>query len=624
MKFTTRRRRPRAGVPMASIALAAIALGSLFGAACTGGSDASDGDGGTGDDGPAPSAEVEAARGDLLFTEVASDAGITGSASDLALTGEAAMSSGAAVADVDGDGDLDIFLPRIGKPNALYLNDGKGSFTDEARRAGLAGAAQRFGSAAAAFLDLEGDGDMDLFVAGSGQGGNDLFVNDGTGVFTEESTLRGLVWPDVTDAEAGSQHHGVSVADVDHDGDMDLLVLQWFGALYNAEAVTAAMDAGLLDDESAVAPCSSSAAFAELGFPIPEGTPENRSGLFLNDGAGNFSDGTEQLGLPLHELVAFTGSFGDVDGDGWQDLAITGDGCTSRLFLNVDGSRFEDVTGPAGVASDENGMGSVLRDVDGDGRLDWFITSIAHPDGDACRGGGFFGCSGNRLFLNAGPGDGTPVTFTDATDDYGVRDGGWGWGAAIEDFSNDGRLEITMTNGYRISDDATADPDSFHAPFYEDTTRMWALHEGRYVDVAAAAGIDDTTIGHAMIAFDMDGDGDLDLLIVPTDDPPLLYRNDTPQRSWLGVALDDPSRPGNRWGDGARVSVIAAEGDEPVVGWITTTGSYESQSPARFHVGLGDHDGPIERVEITWPGDAEPQVLTDVEPNQLLVVERGT
>ena len=180
-----------------------------------------------------------------------------------------------------------------------------------------------------------------------------------------------------------------------------------------------------------------------------------------------------------------------------------------------------------------------------------------------------------------------------------------------------------MTNGYRISDDAAADPDGFHAPFREDTTRLWALHDGGYVDVAAEAGLRDTSIAHALIAFDMDGDGDLDLLIVPTDEPPLLYRNDTPAGSWLSVALDDPSRPGNRWGDGARVSVTASEGDDPVVGWITTTGSYESQSPPRFHVGLGEHRGPVARVEVTWPGESEAQVLTDVDADQLLVVERS-
>ncbi len=350
---------------MRSLTAVVLSTVLLSAAACSGDDNDADESEGPGEatTAPAASADVDAARGDLFFTEVAGQAGIDGSASDLGLTGEAAMTSGAAVADVDADGDLDIFLPRIGKPNALYINDGSGSFTDEARRAGLAGAAQRFGSAAAAFLDLEGDGDLDLFVAGSGQGANDLFVNDGTGVFTEESTTRGLVWPDVTDTELGSQHHGVSVADVDGDGDMDLLVLQWYGAIYNAEAVGAAIEAGLLDDESATDPCSSSAAFAELGFPVPEGLPENRSGLFLNDGAGNFTDGTEQLGLPLHEIVAFTGSFGDVDGDGWQDLAITGDGCTSRLFRNVDGTRFEDITvsGGRGERRERHGLGAARR-----------------------------------------------------------------------------------------------------------------------------------------------------------------------------------------------------------------------------------------------------------------------
>ncbi len=589
-----------------------VALVVVIVTACSGTDDASPDDGTT----SAPETPTDQTRDQdgPGFTEVAAASGLDETHSELELVAETSMTSGAAVADVDSDGDDDIFLPRAGKPNGLYLNDGDGEFSDVARTAGVAGPSERFGSSAAAFFDIEGDGDLDLFVTGHGQGRNELFVNDGSGRFTEESEQRGLVWDPIGEFGLGSQTHGVTVADVNLDGHMDLLVLQWYARIFDRTAASAEE----LEQEapSDSTPCETAARLRAAGFPVDPSAEPSRSRLFLNDGAGGFRDATDEMGLPFGTIAAFTGIIHDLDDDGWPDLAVTGDGCTSRLYRNIGGERFEDITESSGVGTDENGMGAVVRDVNGDGRPDWFVTSIADLSVSDCPSNEFFGCSGNRLYVNEGD-----ASFSDMTDRYGLRDGGWGWGAAIEDFSNDGQLEVIMTNGYDAGEPGTAQNPEFFEQFTTDRTRLWTIGGD---DVAVASGIDDASIGHGLVPFDMDGDGDLDVLIVPINEEPLLFRNDTlDTHSWLTVSLDDPTTPGNRWGDGARIVVTPGPDASPITGWITTGGSYESQKPPEFHVGLGERVGSIDSIAVYWPGESTPQVLTDVEPRQHLVVSRG-
>ncbi len=485
-----------------------LAVGALIiTGACTADDEASPGDqqdqpSGTDDPGTEdPSAEAvtddrpPAQPGDLRFTEVAAEAGLDETHSDLGLDADSSMTSGAAVADVDGDGDEDIFLPRVGKSNALYLNDGSGNFSDVAQEAGVAGPSERFGSSAAVFFDIEGDGDPDLFVTGFGQGGNELFVNDGTGSFSEQSGERGLVWDPVPQAGIGSHTHGVSVADVNGDGHMDLLVLQWYAHLF--DTIDPAPEQTPGDGSASASACEASAALRVEGFPSAPGTPASRSRLFLNDGNGAFADATDEMELPLDEIVAFTGSFADFDEDGWQDLAITGDGCTSRLFRNIDGQRFEDVTEAAGVGTDENGMGSVVRDVNDDGLADWFITSISKSTPGECPGNPFAGCSGNRLYLNEGDG-----SFSDGTDRYGVRDSGWGWGAAIEDFNDDGNLEIAVTNGYDGGEGSVGQRGRVRTGVPRGPGAcLWALDDGVYRDLPRASRIRSSHMASARSQF---------------------------------------------------------------------------------------------------------------------------
>lgn len=595
-------------LPIAAFVVVLVALVALR--FTLGGEDAADGSASDDTTASTEDATRPEAAGDLAFTDVTEQAGLDEPHSDTDLTGESAMTAGAAVADIDDDGDLDVFLTRVGLANRLLVNDGTGSFEDRTEAAGVAGDPEE-GASAALFTDVDGDSDQDLVVTGASTDGRTvtLLLNDGKGRFSDATSSSGLdTLPPLAEGQL-DQAHGLSVADVDRDGRLDLLVTHWDATIPAALADPSANQIEPDQDGSVV--CARARWLAERGFPRSPDAPANRGRLFRNLGEGRFADVSEQLGLPFDELLGFTGSFADVDADGWQDLLMTGDFCTSRLFRNEGGTAFRDVTAEAGVGSDENGMGSVVTDLDGDGTPDWFVTSIG-PVGDdpaPLQLGGGFGSSGNRAYLNAGDG-----TFRDATDELGLRNGGWGWGAAVEDLDNDGVREVVMTNGYSIAaDDA--------APSATDPLVLWRRDgDGRFTDVAAAVGLDDRGLGRALVPFDMDRDGDLDLLVANFGDAPRLYRNDSPARRWLTVRLDDPSFPSNRSGIGARV-VVTPEGGAPTTGWVIGGGSYESQVPTEVHVGLGDAE--TARVEVTWPGGGEPQVLEDVDADQVLVVERS-
>lgn len=501
------------------------------------------------------------------------------------------MTSGAAVADYDGDGLPDLYLTQVGLPNSLYRDVGDGTFADVTASAGVGGLTPAGGSGAAAFSDVNADGCVDLYVAGAGAADGALYINDCHGHFRDETMQRGVALPP-TAAELGAQGHGVTFGDYDHDGHLDLLVLHWDPAFLGGKAGAAAAEK--ISDPSST--CERAAEIRRLGSDRVEVAGPNRSRLFHNDGMGHFSDVTAKMGLQLDRIAAFTGDFVDVDGDGWEDLLIAGDFCTSALYRNDAGRGFVDVTATSKIDTAENAMGSVVRDVDGDGRPDWFQTSISQrtKSGRCALRAANSGCSGNRMYLNDAKGG-----FSDATDAFGVREGGWGWGAAIEDFGNDGRLEIAQTNGY-------VQTGIGYAGFKNDRTRFWVPtgDKTHHEDGAAMAGITDTGVGHGLVAFDYDGDGDLDLLIANFGAPPVLYRNDT---------------KGNRQGIGARVVVSA--NDNAATGWISTGGSYESQKPAEFHVGFGAKSGPV-KVEVWWPGAKEPQVIDTSRVDQILTVTR--
>jgi hypothetical protein len=257
-------------------------------------------------------------------------------------------------------------------------------------------------------------------------------------------------------------------------------------------------------------------------------------------------------------------------------------------------------------------MGAVTGDFDGDGRLDLFVTSIllaGHANG-----------TGNRLFRYEGA-----RRFSDITEAAGVRDGMWGWGTEALDFDNDGDLDLVMTNGIRNSEGNRVYVEADFgvvdiAPFAVDPLRFWRNEGGAtFAEIAAVIGLEDYEVGQGTLAFDYDGDGDLDLLLTYNRLPARLFRNDGGNANhWLTVEL--AGRPSQPNGIGALVTVNRS-GGPPLVREMSASSSYLVQNgTARLHFGLGPGFVTIDSVHIEWPSGAV-QTVHDVRIDSLLRVQ---
>jgi len=519
---------------------------------------------GAGSSGAVVFTDVTAAAG-LLVTQGPDDTSTSCGLTSIATCGSS-MTGGVAVGDVDRDGFPDVYLTRMGAPGVLFHNRGDGSFEDVTAAAGLSSGSH---SSGAAFGDLDGDGDLDLYVTTVGDSRFYLYVNDGSGRFTEDALGRGAALGDGTLHEG----FGIGLGDYDRDGYLDLHACEW--------SLSSAKTGG-----------SHSVLFHNVGSAAP-GTFENVT-----------KSAHVSMDQPTGSVFAFTSTFSDLDDDGWPDLAVVSDMNTSRLFWNQKDGTFRDGTRAAGVGTDNTGMGSAIGDYDGDGLLDWFVTAI-DCTGPLCTSN----LDGNRLYKNLGG-----RKFRDDTDVAGVRHGGWGWGAAFFDPDGDGDLDLVMTNGF-----------SYVGPssdlFARDPMRFW-VNQGtslspRMVETSGPSGLTDRGDGRGLVVLDYDGDGDQDLLVAHHAGTPTLYRNDGGARGYLRVRLHGTQS--NTDGIGAKITVTPRKGGPTLVREITV-GGFVSQSEMVAHFGLGALTGNVAEVRIRWPRTGAEQVLTGVASNQTLDV----
>lgn len=458
---------------------------------------------------------------------------------------------GAAAGDYDGDGWLDLYVVRgdIG-PNLLFRNRGDGTFEERGARAGV----DQLGGVGCGplFADLDGDGWLDLIVGGFGARSVNVFRNRGDGTFD-----------DITES-TGIQHEhatfSIACGDYDLDGDLDMYTSHW-------------------------------------------GCPAAAVGhLWRNDGNASFTDvdvEANAVRFSNRRDFTFTPNFADVTNDGQPDLLVAADFETSQIFHNVGQGRFVEVA--LGVANpDENGMGAAVGDLDNDGDLDWFVTSIWDFDQDPEFN---WGVSGNRMYLNRGDG-----TFVDATDHAGVREGDWGWAASFADFNNDGWLDIAMVNGW----------NDFQ--FVDDPARFFVNRgDGTFDERGAELGVADTGQGRGVVCFDYDGDGDLDLLIANNSGPLRLLRNETPgTANFLSVCLrgDGP----NTHAVGARVYVRTSALTQ--MRELQAGSNYVSSNPIEAHFGLGSAPSVLE-LRIVWP-DGRVETHAGVPTNRRLTFYEST
>lgn len=512
------------------------------------------------------------------FTEASAAAGLLHEHgfAETELTSVEWSTGGAASGDYDGDGFVDLYVVGgSAAPNRLFRNRGDGTFEEVGEAAGVAVTGQI--SVGPSFVDFDGDGHLDLFVgallcrpkAGFCDGTSvpqrgqvKLFRNRGDGTFADVTEHSGLRFTrDVFSA---------SWADFDRDGDLDLFVTHW-------------------------------------GDFRPPGSSEH---LWRNNGDGTFTDVSIRAGLTVAYTfvtgeigdLSFTGNFADLDDDGWLDLLVAGDFRQSKVFRNRGGA-FEETT--SAVISDENGMGAAVGDYDNDGDLDWFVSSIWDPDQNNEDNNWYV--SGNRLYRNRGDG-----TFEDATDFAGVRQGYWGWGATFADLDNDGWLDLFHVNGWRPDDPAARE-------FHHDPSVLFVnQRNGRFLEQAERLGVRDTGQGRAVVAFDADRDGDLDLFVGDLSGPARLYRNEQAPGNFLSIRLRGSGA--NREAIGARIWVRTSNLVQ--MRELRCGNNFVSQDPTEAHFGLGQAS-VVEELRVRWPDGSEAS-WGPVPANAWVVIEEAS
>jgi hypothetical protein len=461
--------------------------------------------------------------------------------------------SGAAAGDYDNDGDIDLFITRGDTvPNLLYRNNGSGAFTDVAAAAGLAftaGPGQNYRLGGPTFADMDGDGDLDLFLGGLFGDPSFLFANDGDGTFSNVTTGSGI------DTMQAENSLGAAFGDYDLDGDLDMLL-----AHYGSRA-SLQFEAPFIGDTEHLWRNDSS----------------NGTIVFTSvSQAAGISPSVITLPDPLKNMEdidwTFTPTFARIDADRYPDILLVADFNRTQVFINNTDGTFSNATDTA-VLTDTNGMGSAVGDLDNDGDLDWFVTSIMFPEKPD---------SGNRLYLNENG------RFADGTEASGVRNGGWGWGACFLDFQNDGALDIYATNGWDAEGDFASDV----------TTAFVGSGGGQFVESAAALGLDDTEQGRGVVCADFDNDGDTDIFQLYHGSPgsATMWRNDTGRYNSLVVKLI--GLPPNTEAAGARIHVTT--GVKTQMREIMIGNNFVSQNPAIQVFGLGAAT-VADNVTVEWP-----------------------
>lgn len=520
------------------------------------------------------------------------------------------MTAGMAIARLGGR--ITLLLTSPTGPVIVYqLIDG--GFRDVTRSLGL----QRAGAAtAAAFADLDGDGDRDLLL-GRRETRVVSVLRNGSGTFTDVSRDVG-VKSATSAANPGDlpDTRGLALADVNGDGHLDFLVSDINRSLFGG--ATYSPDGG-----GDVAVCDFNQQLQKLSGSDVDGLSQTR--LYLGSEAGRFTDATRAWGLDVDTTLVSTPQFIDVNDDGWQDLVMAGPVCSNRVLLNEDGRGFRQLEN-SGAEDVPQGYGSVVRDFDDDQVLDWLITGISYPTetGECPAGNPLTSCAGNTLLI--GNGDGT---FDAAPDGAGLSDSGWAFGAAAEDFSNSGRLDVAVTNGFTgvakptTAEQAAGQGSTYFRYFEADPMALFVPGpDDTFIDAAASAGLTDTGAGRALAALDFDEDGRLDLLVNNADSGVKLFRNITPSvgRHWLDVGLRDSTTATNPDAWGSRIRVTSASG-EVTNTWLTSNGSFETQTLPQGHFGLGEEGDPV-TVEVWWPGDTAPRLYDDVAVDQRVVLKR--
>ena len=530
---------------------------------------------------------------------------------------------GIAAADIDGDGHDEIYvLQPGGLPNRLYKNDGNGHFRDIAKEAGLD---ILDNTPSALFVDLRNSGHQDLVLVLNAE--PRLLLNDGKGRFTQVPDAFRFASP------PQGAFTGVAAADYDRDGRLDLYFCCYI----------------FFQNEG------------QYRYPVPYHDARNGPPNFLfrnrlSQDPPYFEDVTAASGMDHNnDRFSFAAAWCDYNGDGWPDLYVTNDFGRKNLYRN-DHGHFRDVAEEAGVVDLGPGMSAAWLDYDGDGHPDLLVSNMWSASGQRIVNDPAFGpakkdpslreayrrhVKGNSLYRNNGDG-----SFTYTGDSQGIEIGPWSWSCDGFDFDNDGSAELYIACGMLNNGGATdlmsyfyrqvvakSPVTSMSAPEYENGWNAinqlirqdycWASPEpnlffvrraGRYYNFSGVSGLDVAEDSRAFAFTDIDGDGNLDIVLKSRLAPQVRIFQNACGAGKRTIVFALRGTESNRDAIGARVEV------DGQVKWLAAGSAYLSQHTKRMHFGLRGERA--EKVRIQWPS-GQVQELPPVAAGFLCEVAEG-
>jgi hypothetical protein len=495
------------------------------------------------------------------------------------------IGSGAAFIDYDDDGCQDLFLVnsrywqgheegRAQPRQALYRNDCKGHFQDVTEKAGLAFSTYGMGVAVG---DYDGDGRDDLFVASLNR--NHLFHNLG-GRFQEVTDRAGVSGGDDTWSSSAA------FFDYDKDGDLDLFVVNY---VKWSRQIDLEID------------------FRLTGLGRAYGAPLNFVGtnnyLYRNDGNGHFTDVSTESGILVSDPVSghpVGKGLGvvpvDYDGDGWLDLMVVNDTVRNFLYHNKGDGTFEEVGVFEGVAYDRNGKATSSMGVDAahyrdDKEVGIAVGNFANEMASLyATADGHPPLVDEAVIEGLGPASRIPLTF----------------GLLFLDYDLDGRLDLLLANGHLESEINKVQQSQHYAQPPQLFWNCGPACRGRFVPVAEAGDLAEPLVGRGIAYADIDGDGDLDVLVTQNGRRPALFRNDQMTgHHWLRVRLR--GQPPNTDAIGARLALTV--GGTTRYREVMPTRGYMCQVELPVTFGLGTLDR-VQGLQIDWPDGS----VQDVTP----------
>ena len=501
-------------------------------------------------------------RSEIHFSEVTQQSGVVFTNRNGEQEGHfsivESLGAGVGMIDIDGDGRDDIMLPGGGTmkevtpgalPSAVYRNVGELKFTDVTEPAGLNLPGHY--SHGIACEDFDNDGFTDALV--TGYGGLQLFHNLGDGTFEEVALSAGL-----NDAAWSST---AAWADINGDGTPDLYVAHYVDWSKDKHPFCAGPEQGK----------------REVCPPREfEGLPDL---LYISAVDGTFADKSEDFGLVrdgkgLGVLIA------DLNHDRRPDIYVTNDTVPNVLYQNTDGSSLDDVSLISGTSLSDRGvpdgsMGVHLMDFDQNGEFDIWVANYESESSAVYSG------SGNMLFRHISNRSGVTAVGAAFV----------GWGTLCFDADHDGDEDVLVSNGHVIRYPRAA-PLKQKPLFFEN------MNGQRFRSVGDEAGdyIASPHMARGSAYSDLDYDGDLDVVVIHTEEPVSILQNDIDDGRAIAVRLVGTKSARHPVG----AVVVASVGDRQIMRQIIGGGSYASTGTSVLHFGVGDSDR-IEALEIRWP-----------------------